>query len=174
MKTTELKLLANIEECNKHIYRMFIAYSEIIGFIPLDSDSYKNLKDNEITYIDQYLFRFAMLQDTMGEKLFRNLITLIGEDSIALTFIDILNRLEKFELLKKDSWFDLRRFRNLATHEYPDTEEIIISTLNELFKNTKLIYSIFIKTKDFVFIRVLKNYNQKKYLTLPFPKGQKE
>ncbi len=174
MNISEQKLLSNIEECNKHIYRMLIAYTEIIDSIPLDSDSYNNLKDNEITYIDQYLFRFAMLQDTMGEKLFRNLITSIGEDSITLTFIDILNRLEKFELLKKDSWFDLRRFRNLATHEYPDTEEIIISTLNELFKNTKLIYNIFVKTKDFIFMRVLKDPDQNKYITLPFPKDRKE
>ena len=173
MKTTELKLIANIEECNKHIYRMFVAYTEIIDFIPLDSDSYNNLKDNEITYIDQYLFRFAMLQDAMGEKLFRNLITSIGEDSIALTFIDILNRLEKLELLKKDSWFNLRRFRNLATHEYPDSEEMIIVNLNGLFDNTELIYSIFISVKDFVFTRVLKNYNKNKYLTEPFPRGRK-
>ena len=173
MRVTEIKLIANIEECNKHIYRMFNAYTKIINLIPLDSDGYNNLEDDEITYIDQYLFRFAMLQDAMGEKLFKNLITLIGEDSIAFTFIDILNRLEKLELLKKDSWFDLRRFRNLATHEYPDTEEIIISTLNELFENTELIYSIFIKTKDFIFTRVLKNYNPNKYLTLPFPEGRR-
>jgi len=173
MNISEQKLISNIEECNKHLARMLNAFNKMSEFIPLNLDYYTNISEDSIEHIDQFLFRFSLLQDSMGEKLFRNLITSIGEDSRSLTFIDILNRLEALGLLKKDVWMDLRDLRNLATHEYPDTEEIIIGTLNKLFKNTELIYSIFIRTKDFIFMRVLKNHDQNKYLTIPFPKDCK-
>jgi len=90
MNIYELKLLSNIEEWNIHIKRMLSAFTKISGFIPLDLNRFNNLDEDEIGYLDQLLFRFSKHQDVMGEKLFRNIMVGIGEDSKAMTFIDIL------------------------------------------------------------------------------------
>jgi len=169
MITPEVKLIGNIEECNKHIQRMLVAYARMVNIIPLDSSGYNSLKDDEITYIDQFLFRFALLQDVMGEKLFRNLLINIGENPKVLTFIDLLNRLDELELLEKDSWFKLRKFRNITTHDYPDSEEEIINTLNTLVEKTELIYQIFINIKEFIFDRVLTELDRSNYATVVLP-----
>ena len=39
--------------------------------MPLSIEKYENLKNDEITYIDQFLYRFAKLQDVMGQKLIK-------------------------------------------------------------------------------------------------------
>ncbi len=174
MITSKVKLIGNIEECNKHIKRMLIAYTRMIDIIPLNSFSYNSLKDDEITYIDQFLFRFALLQDAMGEKLFRNLLINVGENPKTLTFIDLLNRLDELELLEKDSWFTLRKFRNITTHEYPDLEEEIIDTLNTLVEKTELIYQIFLKVKEFIFDRVLTEIDRSNYVTEVLPVRESE
>lgn len=68
------------------------------------------LTDDEIEHIDQFLFRFAKLQDAMGEKLFMLILEFLKEEHTrAKPFIDILNRLEQLGLLDdKNVWLELR------------------------------------------------------------------
>ncbi len=169
MNVYELKLLSNIEECNIHIKRMLGAFTKISGFIPLDLDRFNNLNEDEIGYLDQLLFRFSKLQDVMGEKFFRNIMVGIGEDSKAMTFIDILNRLEGLGILEKNDWMKLRKIRNLISHEYPEEKLLAMDNLNDLFENIIVIYKIFISCKDFIFERVITDINTDKYVTVVFP-----
>ena len=96
-----------------------------------------NLEDEEIIFIvDSLLFRFAKLQDFLGQKIFRNFLEYQGLSFN--NFYDILKELEKEEILDIDLWGSLREIRNELSHEYPDKEEIeekiifILSKVNDL------------------------------------------
>ena len=47
--------------------------------MPLSADSFLQLNDDEIEHIDQYLFRFAKLQDAIGQRLFKSMLEYLGE-----------------------------------------------------------------------------------------------
>jgi len=96
-----------------------------------------NLDDEEIIFIvDSLLFRFAKLQDFLGQKIFRNFLEYQGLSFN--NFYDILKELEKEEILDIDLWGSLREIRNEFSYEYPDKEEIeekiifILSKVNDL------------------------------------------
>ncbi len=91
------------------------------------------LTDLRVGFIDQFLFRFAKLQDSMGEKLFGAMLFLLGEDFSKKPFIDMLNRLEKIELLDKQKWMDLRTTRNNVAHEYSFNVAELTDSLNDIF-----------------------------------------
>ncbi|MDD5460316.1 MAG: hypothetical protein PHG00_01585 [Methylococcales bacterium] len=68
------------------------AYLKISVFMPLDANKYEQLTDDEIEHIDQFLFRFAKLQDSIGDRLFILILEFLKEENIRnKRFIDILN-----------------------------------------------------------------------------------
>ena len=71
MNSNQLKLQKIINECDKHILRMNSAYKKIVASLPLDAESYTKLNEDEVEHIDQYLFRFAQLQDAIGKRFFK-------------------------------------------------------------------------------------------------------
>ena len=56
--------------------------------MPLDTEQYNDLDGLQVSVIDQMIFRFSKLQDTMGEKLFPSILKLNGESVKKMTFID--------------------------------------------------------------------------------------
>ncbi|NOT13868.1 MAG: hypothetical protein HOP23_18955 [Methylococcaceae bacterium] len=103
--------------------------------MPLDATKYQQLSEDEIEHIDQFLFRFAKLQDAMGEKLFMLLLEFLKEDNIKQKpFIDILNRLEQLGLLEdKNIWLELRKIRNNIAHQYEDEPQQAAEALNAIY-----------------------------------------
>ena len=61
-------------ESEKHSMRLKRAYSKMQSFMPLTSERVQELTEEDIEHIDQYLYRFAKLQDVIGEKLFVSLL----------------------------------------------------------------------------------------------------
>lgn len=111
-----------------------------------------DLNDDEFIFvIDSILFRFAKLQDFLGQKIFRSFLEYQGLS--IKSFYDILKELEKEEILDIDLWGSLREIRNELAHEYPDKEEIeekiffIISKINDLIEVYKRIESKFNEIK---------------------------
>ena len=90
-----VKIEKYLNECSKHKIRIEKSYAKVKDIFPLSAPRYEKLSDEEIEGIDQYLFRFAKLQDTLGKRLFRTIVAEYVEDIEELTFLDILNRLEK-------------------------------------------------------------------------------
>jgi hypothetical protein len=110
-----------LKECDKHILRISEAVSDIDKFMPLNTSKYQNLTKSQVQALDQFLFRFSKLQDTIGEKLFKALLIFLDEEVENKPFIDILNRLEKLEILESvEIWRDLRDIRNELAHNYED------------------------------------------------------
>lgn len=143
MIVPENKLQETIKICEMHSHRMHFAFGKIKGIIPLDNKKYGNLTEDDHGSFDQLIFRYSKLQDSMGKKLFPAILENLGEDIENIPFIDLLNKLEKLELIEDQrQWLKLREVRNLVTHEYPfDTEEIV-EGLNQLAGQVMILQNI--------------------------------
>lgn len=114
-------------------------------FMPLDVNRYLQLTDDEVEHIDQFLFRFAKLQDGIGEKLFVAILEFLKEENLrSKPFIDILNRLEQLELLEdKNIWLELRKIRNSIAHQYEDEPKQATYALNSIYQMKATLESIY-------------------------------
>ena len=109
--------------------------------MPLDENKYQQLSDDEIEHIDQFLFRFAKLQDAIGEKLFMLLLEFLKEENTRTRpFIDILNRLEQLGFLDdKNVWLELRKIRNNIAHQYEEEPKQAAEALNAIFASKSIL-----------------------------------
>ena len=131
MKSYE-KYKSVIEECDIHASRLEKASLHLLPLFPMTEEQLANLPDLDLGFLEILITRFSKLQDTMGAKLFPQLVEMLQQKDIdKMTFIDILNRLEKSELLPSASdWRAMRDFRNHLTHEYPNNPELMVKNLN--------------------------------------------
>ena len=151
MNYFEIKVEKILNECDKHLLRINSAYRRMSSFIPLNKQGYLNLTEQNITDIDQFLYRFGKLQDAVGEKLFTAILMFLREEKIrSKSFIDILNRLEKLEILdSKDDWFELRKIRNDLSHNYDDNPAEMASAINYIYEKKDTLESIYLKVKKY-------------------------
>ena len=146
----EIKIKKYLNECDKHKMRVQKAYDDIKNILPLSSKKYLQLNDEDIKTIDQYLFRFSKLQDTIGEKLFRFIVSEYIEDISRLSFIDMLNQLEKIGILESvDEWSSLRNARNNIAHQYDDEPEDMADAINKMFAQKDILVDIYNNIKSY-------------------------
>ena len=142
------RLQREFEVCDKHILRINEALEELSSTLPLTTESYAQLRSEQIRCIDQFIFRFSKLQDAMGAKIFRYILEYLDEDVTSLPMRDILNRLEKYKFLPDaNEWIYIRELRNEIAHDYPLMENDVVHILNELFSKVNTIYGIYDKLK---------------------------
>jgi len=135
MLTPELKdkLKETIAICELHHQRMMFAFDNVKKYFPLSEAGFGQISQLEMALFDQLVYRFSKLQDSMGIRLFKQLLEALEEDVAGLPFIDILHKLEKLSLLENaKDWVKLRQTRNNIAHEYPFYKEIQITELNTL------------------------------------------
>ena len=114
-----------LEKVNLHKKRAKLALLEIKQWEKLHCDIFENFE--KIKTIDTFIYRFIKLQDIMGEKLFKVFLDEIGEYKDSMSLLDILDKLEKFEIIDESiKWMEYRKLRNKLTHEYPNNEQDII------------------------------------------------
>ncbi len=149
MNIEKLRLQKIIFECNKHIEKLNTAHNKLHTSFPLTEMVYNAFDESQTSYLDQYLYRFSKLQDSIGQKLFKAVLDYKKEETSAKSFIDILNRLEQLQYLQDiDGWFELRTIRNQLAHDYEDDSEELVEILNKIFaKKTKLESYYFTITK---------------------------
>lgn len=81
----------------------------------------------KIKTLDSFILRYIKIQDLMGEKLFKEFLICVGDYKSNMTFLDILDKLEKLNFIHNtQSWMKYRNLRNTLTHEYPNNEDEII------------------------------------------------
>lgn len=114
-----LPLEEALRQCDRHAQRM----SRAMARIPFPLDGHELAEDNEnlITLIDQFVFRYTKLQDTLGEHVLRPfcsqvLLELVEDRPLA----DVLALLERRGYLSADDWRMQRAMRNALTYEYPE------------------------------------------------------
>ena len=132
----EQTFIEKLHECNQHKKRLLIAKEHLEGLMPLNIEKYNSLDAVEMSFVDQMVYRFSKLQDTLGEKIFKAILGFGGEDVKRMTFIDRLNRLEELGLLYKDEWMKLRKLRNEIAHEYSFNQEEVIENINAIFRKS--------------------------------------
>jgi hypothetical protein len=143
------KLMQTFETCEIHLKRMEFASSKMEGIIPLTPDTYNKMDDEAVNFIDQYIFRFSKLQDIIGGRMFPLTLEALAEPVAGKPFIDILNRLEKLEVIDSAlSWIQLRKIRNDVTHEYPALISEKIEGINLLFENLGVIKMIIFRCRS--------------------------
>jgi hypothetical protein len=132
-KIVKLKCVSALQECKKHVQRITTALTFLEPLFPVTVDRLNALSDEQTAVVDQFLYRFAKLQDCIGLRLIPTLYALLESDTTAHPFIDILNRLEKLGVLASaEDWQYFRSLRNNFAHEYPERPEDIVLGLNAL------------------------------------------
>lgn len=131
------KLDDNLTESYKHLDRLngaFVELSSLYKF-PINQNSFENIiaSNQSLAYSDQIIYRFSKLQDSMGAKLFKSVLLFQGEN-VNKPFLDILNQLEKIDIIDVDEWFEIRDLRNEIAHDYEDNDLEAINILNTIYK----------------------------------------
>lgn len=87
---------------------------------------------SRLAALDQFAFRFARLQDTLGQRVFRAvLVGRLREPYEERPMRDLLDRLENLRLLSSaERWEEIRAARNALVHDYPDTAAQRAARLN--------------------------------------------
>ena len=149
------RLRETLQLCSIHHERMQYAYSKVKHYFPIDLSKYKQLSGDDMSYIDQLIFRFSKLQDSMGNRMFPALLENLGEDIHGMPFIDLLTTMEKLKLIDDHKqWLNLRETRNAVTHEYPFITDEIIEGLNTLSEDVILLSNTW---------KHLKNYSEERF-----------
>jgi hypothetical protein len=137
------RLNTSIQKCSIHISRLHYATSQVTGLFPLTYAEYCIFSEATIGNIDQLIFRFTELQDEIGNNTFRFLLAYLQEDIADKPFRDILNILERLNIIESaDTWLSLRELRNDLTHEYPELIDETIDKLNHLYLQLPLLENI--------------------------------
>lgn len=116
-----------------HAMRMEISLSKIKSLMPIKETDLLIFTDKQFEPLEMIIGRFAKLQDMIGSKLFPFILELYTMESFEnKPFRDILDKLEKKEILPSAQWWiDMREIRNHAAHEYPDNPELMCKNLND-------------------------------------------
>ena len=139
-----LKLISAKDECKKHEARILKALEILKPSFPLTVNNINSFDDGRVAVLDQFLYRFAKLQDCIGLRLIPALYEALESDDRPLAFIDILNRLEKLGLLSSvNDWQFFRTLRNNLAHEYPEREEDVVEAVNLLFFSWERFYTLY-------------------------------
>ncbi|PID33613.1 MAG: hypothetical protein CR955_01665, partial [Thiotrichales bacterium] len=144
----QIKQQKVISECDKHLNRLQYAKNELQSIFPLTEAKYTNLSSEEVQDIDQLIYRFSKLQDTIGNKLIKMVFALYEEDVAKFTFIDVLNRLEKADILIANEWKELREIRNILSHDYEDDPTSSVAILNRLYEKEIILEKIYLTIKS--------------------------
>ena len=144
-----IKLEKYFKECDKHLQRIEEAYGDMQSFIPLSVDKYKNLSKDEVQDIDQYLYRFSKLQDTLGDKVFKLLVQEYVDNVNSLSFKDMLYKLEKIDYLSSaKEWIYLREIRNEIAHQYDDEADEMTQAMNKIINQKEILKAIYLNIKE--------------------------
>lgn len=139
-----------IEKVQLHKNRAKSAILEIRDWGNIDCEIFENFE--KIKVIDTFIYRFIKLQDMMGDKLFKIFLDEIGEYKDNMSLLDILDKLEKFNIIEDAySWMEYRKLRNKLTHEYPNNEQDIVDGIYlaiEVFEQIENILNSIIDYKN--------------------------
>jgi uncharacterized protein with HEPN domain len=134
----EAKLRHLLKEIDTHLLRVNIAFSELAARheIPFNIASFTRLLSNnmDVAFADQVIYRFSKAQDSMGAKLFKAFLLYQGEN-IDKPFLDILNSLEKLNVVNVDDWFELREIRNEIAHDYDKNALLAMNIMNHIYQH---------------------------------------
>jgi len=72
----------------------------------------------------------------MGNKtlIYRKSVLLYQGENVNRPFLDILNQLERMDIIDVDDWFEIRDLRNEIAHDYDDNDLVAMNILNMIYR----------------------------------------
>ena len=130
------KLQKVLKEIDTHLLRIENAFAELSKqySLPFCENDFAEMSNDSVAlaFADQIIYRFSKAQDSMGAKLFKVFMLCQGEN-VDRPFLDILNSLEKINILNIDVWFELREIRNEIAHNYENNENLACNIINSIY-----------------------------------------
>jgi hypothetical protein len=137
--TARATIESSLRECESHRYWVNHARDKLAGRFPLSPTSLQALGEHEVELLDQMIYRFTKLQDSMARRLLPSLHELLEGTSGPTPFLDILNRLEALGVVPSvRQWQLFRNLRNNLAHDYPESTDQTAATLNQLYEDFPL------------------------------------
>jgi IS1 family transposase len=119
---TRKTIESSIKENRSHLQKIERSKKLLKELFPTDEKTFKTFSDDEIEHIDQFIYRFSKMQDSMGMRLIPSLYSWLEGDTTPRPFLDILNRFEKLGIINStDDWQFFRNLRNNLAHDYPES-----------------------------------------------------
>jgi hypothetical protein len=144
------KIRSAIEECDAHAKRLSSAKDYLSELFPMTAASFEQLADEQVAVLDQFIYRFTKLQDAVGLRLFPSIIPVVTGNDEVRPFLDALHELEKAGVIESvGQWQELRVLRNNLAHEYPDSKEQNLITLNQLYEQGDKLRTIYLNAKRY-------------------------
>jgi hypothetical protein len=141
------KVKSTISEQEKNFIHISHALEKLKPYLPIGSE---HLDDKDVVeHIDQMIFRFMKIQDGIGRRLIQMIVEALEADASQMTFIDKLNKLEKFGLMDSAEWNIYRKIRNDLTHTYPEEQEDLFETINAAVAIIPSLEETYLKMRQF-------------------------
>ncbi|MBS3778942.1 MAG: hypothetical protein KGY41_00960, partial [Desulfovermiculus sp.] len=130
IEEVEKTIVSALRENDTHVQRLQRAKGLLAEFFPLTVESFTHLNDEHIEHIDQFIYRFTKLQDSMGTRLLPAIYAWLESDKRPKPFMDALNRLEQLGVIDDvNLWQFFRNLRNNLAHDYPESIDQTVETL---------------------------------------------
>ena len=184
--TTKIsQLLDVLTECNSHLKYIDYAVQKLAPLLPFTLNSCAAMQEEDVSHLDQFILRFIKLQDTVGGRLFKSVLDNIGELKGNEPFIDIINKLEKFGVVKFEQvrlagsgeqvheWGYIREKRNAMAHDYPATFRERVAATNTVMGYLPRLYEIYRDAKKYITDKVLVNAKEVKLARYKMPQTSK-
>lgn len=125
-----LPLEVAFAHCARHAQVMLSALKEMPE--QLSEEQMNQPDETLLRVLDQFVFRFTKLQDTMGNQVLRQFaVQVLFEPVEDAAFVDILRLLERHGFLSAQAWALQRSVRNALAHEYPEDQLRLVLALND-------------------------------------------
>ena len=122
----------NYDEMHRSASRLISSYHRVSQLMPLNESTFNTLDDDFLERLDAFRVRFTDVQDCLGQKLFRSILAI--EEEQPGTGLDVVNKMLKREIIPSyETWQQLRNLRNFFTHDYPNSDNIRMESLNLAF-----------------------------------------
>ena len=140
--TPTAKLAAVLWEADRHVATLTEA---LAAWNAAPATTWQALENDHVRVriVDQLLFRFIKLQDTVGERLIPATLDSLGEPFEDWPMRDRLNRLEKLGYLDRDHWLVWREVRNRLAHEYPGQPEVRFAALTAAIEAAQALAALY-------------------------------
>lgn len=137
-------------ESDSHIAQLERGAQALAAIFPLEPASLHSLAEEQTARLDQFIYRFTKLQDSIGRRLLPALYAYAEGDDEPKPFLDILSRFEQLgAVTSADQWQYFRNLRNNLAHDYPESVDQTVATLNELFEHWRELVELYTAAKEF-------------------------
>ncbi len=145
------RLASAMRECDTHLERIARSRKLLAAFFPLEPARVGSLSEEQVEHVDQFIFRFAKLQDAIGTRLYPALRALLDDDDSPLPFLDVLAKLEKYGIVPDSQiWQFFRNLRNNFAHDYPEKHELTAAGLNTLYARWQDFEELYLRARGYI------------------------